>query len=286
LQVGVRRIEDRHHPRGYRELRSPAEMRKLVNRKIVEQDRICAICHSEFRDYNDVVPDHSTHDSTCVASSPQVLQVEPVIWEEGEIRQLPTFPGDPDGGANAINDKGQAVGFSGTCSGGPTQALHGLLWQGGMLTDLGNLGGTASSGQDINNQGQVVGIATLPDNTTVHAFLWTEDHGMQDLGTLPGDVTSFGYGINEQVKVVGSSIDASDNFRAFLWQRGVMTDLNSLIPAGSPLFLLDAFDINSRGPDRGRRSADKYRRSSRLFGDPNKWRAGQRERHACRTRRG
>jgi hypothetical protein len=58
LQVGVRRIEDSHHPRGYRELRSPAEMRKLVNRKIVEQDRICAICHFDFRDYNDVVPDH------------------------------------------------------------------------------------------------------------------------------------------------------------------------------------------------------------------------------------
>ncbi len=33
----------------------------------------------------------------------------------------------------------------------------------------------------------------------------------------------------------------------FLWQNGVMTDLNTLIPAGSPLFLLVAVDINSRG---------------------------------------
>ena len=33
-------------------------MRKLLNRKIVEQNRICAICHHEFTDYNDVVPDH------------------------------------------------------------------------------------------------------------------------------------------------------------------------------------------------------------------------------------
>jgi hypothetical protein len=39
LQPGVRRVEDPHHPRGYRELRSPAEMRKLLNRKIVEQGR-------------------------------------------------------------------------------------------------------------------------------------------------------------------------------------------------------------------------------------------------------
>jgi hypothetical protein len=33
-------------------------MRKLLNRKIVEQDRKCAICHEEFADYNDIVPDH------------------------------------------------------------------------------------------------------------------------------------------------------------------------------------------------------------------------------------
>jgi hypothetical protein len=33
-------------------------MRKLLNRKIVEQDRKCAIYHEEFTDYNDIVPDH------------------------------------------------------------------------------------------------------------------------------------------------------------------------------------------------------------------------------------
>jgi probable HAF family extracellular repeat protein len=93
----------------------------------------------------------------------------------------------------------------------------------------------------------VVGYATLSDNTTLHAFLWTEGDGMQDLGTLPGDVTTFGFGINEKGQVVGSSVDASDNFRAFFWQSGVMTDLNTLIPTSSPLFLLDAFTINSRG---------------------------------------
>jgi hypothetical protein len=58
VRMGVRRIEDPYHPRGYRELRSASEMRKLPNRKIVEQDRKCAICHEEFTDYNDVVPDH------------------------------------------------------------------------------------------------------------------------------------------------------------------------------------------------------------------------------------
>jgi hypothetical protein len=57
-RLGVQRIEDPHHPRGYRELRSKAEMRKLLNRKIVEQNRQCAICEVAFTSYSDVVPDH------------------------------------------------------------------------------------------------------------------------------------------------------------------------------------------------------------------------------------
>jgi hypothetical protein len=31
-RLGVKRIEDAHHPSGYRELRSKAEMRKLLDR--------------------------------------------------------------------------------------------------------------------------------------------------------------------------------------------------------------------------------------------------------------
>ena len=39
FQLGVQRIEDSHHPRGYRELRSRAEMRKLLNRQNREARR-------------------------------------------------------------------------------------------------------------------------------------------------------------------------------------------------------------------------------------------------------
>jgi hypothetical protein len=55
-RLGVQRIEDPHHPRGYRELRSKAEMRRLLNRKIVEQNRQCAICQVAFTNYSDIVP--------------------------------------------------------------------------------------------------------------------------------------------------------------------------------------------------------------------------------------
>ncbi len=58
LWLPVQRIEDPQHPRGYRELRSPAEMRKLLNRKIIEQDTKCGICHKLFTNYEDIVPEH------------------------------------------------------------------------------------------------------------------------------------------------------------------------------------------------------------------------------------
>jgi probable HAF family extracellular repeat protein len=49
-------------------------------------------------------------------------------------------------------------------------------------------------------------------------------------------------------QVVGQSGDgATGAFRAFIWQGGVITDLNALIPAGSDLFLVAPFEINSRG---------------------------------------
>src|SRR5579864_4749413 len=54
----IQRIEDPHHPRGYRELRSPAEMKKLLKRKIAEQGKKCGICGDPFTDFKDVVPDH------------------------------------------------------------------------------------------------------------------------------------------------------------------------------------------------------------------------------------
>ncbi len=187
--------------------------------------------------------ENTTPDPTCVA--PQVLQFKPVIRENGAIRELPTFPGDPDGFGTVINDKGQAAGVSGICA---NPFLHALLWQNGTANYLGNLGGTMNNlPTEINEQGQVVGRSDLPGDTTSHAFLW-QNGVMTDLGTLPGDFSSEADGINSEGQVVGCSNDAAGNSRAFLWQNGVMTDLNTLIPAGSPLFLWCAGGtINSRG---------------------------------------
>ena len=177
------------------------------------------------------------------------MQAKPVIWRNGNVQELPTFGGDPDGQASAINEIGQAVGTSGLCIGIAPDQHHALLWQDGTVTDLGNFGGIDHNvAFDISNQGQVVGSSGLPANTDLsfHAFLW-QNGVMTDLGTLPGDVASLAEGINSKGQVVGGSFDKNGNNRAFLWQNGVMTDLNTLIPADSPLFLIEAFSNNSRG---------------------------------------
>ena len=70
---------------------------------------------------------------------------------------------------------------------------------------------------------------------------------MKDLGTLrPDDTLALAGSINDRGEVVGFSCGPSD-CRGFHWQGGVMTDVNSFLPAGSPLLITNAGDINSRG---------------------------------------
>jgi probable HAF family extracellular repeat protein len=193
-------------------------------------------------------------DPECPA--PQLFQFKPVVWINGKAHELPTATGDLNGYAIQINENGQIVGFSGKCAAFnplalvPLEARHALLWDLGAVTDLGNLGGTGSFAgnfaANLNNNGQVVGASDLPGDTANHGFLWTKQTGMKDLGTLDGDTGSVGLAINDSAVVTGGSF-TQDNLRAFIWQNGVMTDLNSLIPADSPLYLLIACSINARG---------------------------------------
>ena len=56
-----------------------------------------------------------------------------------------------------------------------------MLWQRGTPIDLGNLGGVTNNfAFAINNRGQVIGQSDLPGDTAAHAFLWTEEDGIQD----------------------------------------------------------------------------------------------------------
>ncbi len=203
--------------------------------------------------------ENTVHDPTCVP--PQVLQFRAVVWtaDGNQINELPPLPGDTSGAATAINDKGQVVGISGTCDQavGRFTAAHAVLWENGSVTNIGDLGGTSwNTPMAINQQGDVVGFAGQPgddpDNPQLHAFLWTRHDGIKDLGALPGDVYAEAHGINERRQVVGISCDAAGSCRAFLWQNGVMSDLNTLVQPGYADVLTTAQDINDLGEIAGR----------------------------------
>lgn len=102
------------------------------------------------------------------------------------------------------------------------------LWQDGVLTDLGTLGGSLSDAYAINTSCQVVGFSRTPTGDS-HAFIWDAATGMRDLGTLGGRWSSAS-DINDAGQVVGGAANAAGTKRAILWQAGRMYDLG--VPGG------------------------------------------------------
>ena len=187
------------------------------------------------------IAETATPDPSCVP--PTVLHFEPVTWKNAKAQELPTFPGDPDGGGSALNDPDQILIFSTNCT---NTSGHDSLLQHGTLTAFGSLGGFPLAANSINNKGVVVGTLVGPGGSDFEAFVWRNGLA-QAIGTLPGDATSVANASNDKGQVTGQSCDASENCRGFLWQDGVMTDLGALVPADSPLTFFDPTDINSRG---------------------------------------
>ena len=155
-------------------------------------------------------------DSTCPPPPFPRNQIQlPVLWKNGKAhpQALPTVDGDPDGDAFWINNKGQAVGDSGNCTG---TILHAISWENNTATQLPDFG-TGSAAQGINDQGQIVGLVGSPDNTTQYGALW-QNGVLTSLGLLPGDFGGLASGINDRGQVVGSNFDSNFNWsHAFIY---------------------------------------------------------------------
>ncbi len=182
-------------------------------------------------------------------------------------------PYGPASFAQALNDRGDAVGQSrnvdGTLSAvlwrnrrvieinpgvysnaygvnnrasvvGENSGLTAFRWHRGQLENLGASPETReaqSSARDINERGQIVGVSCIGDGCP--ALLW--QHGQViTLDDLPGGITwGEAWAINNRGEIVGASVDASGGFAAAIWQGGVVT---ALADRGSA-----AIDINNHG---------------------------------------
>lgn len=195
------------------------------------------------------------HDSTCAGT--QVLQFEATIWgpKLNQVTQLQPFSPDPDSAATAINDKGQVVGISGLCSVavGGASAEHAVIWNNGIPTLLGTLGGNAwNTPVAINNHGLVVGFANTSgdQNAAINptAFTWTQATGMQPIYPYGSDTNSIAFDVNEKGQIAGQSFNVNTGvLRATLYQNNALYDLNALAIQPNFLALVLAQGINDSG---------------------------------------
>lgn len=168
------------------------------------------------------------------------------LWENGTMTNLGTIGGTSWGRSEArdINNSGQVVGVSATNSGDQ----HAFLWENGVMTDLGGVSPGYSIAYGISENSFIVG-ASMTATYRSHATLWI--HGsVVDLGTLkyPDPGSSEARDVNDHGQVVGWS-HAHNTFgrHAFLFEAGVMKDLNDLLDPGTGWELEEAYAINGLG---------------------------------------
>jgi probable HAF family extracellular repeat protein/predicted outer membrane repeat protein len=153
--------------------------------------------------------------------------------------------------ANDINDSDQVVGKAlvTTSMGG---YYHATVWAAnGQATDIDSGNIFASEAVGNNAAGQVVGWKHTGFGSQFHAFSWTASGGLVDLSTLEnGDYNSDARAVNDSGQVVGASdvwVGDEKTYRAFIYDNGVMTNLESLVTNLGTWKLLAAEDINNSG---------------------------------------
>lgn len=180
----------------------------------------------------------------------------PFSVDGGFINPLPDLGGDT-GTANGINNKGAIVGQIDNDGLNDKTVNTAALWEKGAdgkykLTDLGTLGAEQAIARDINDSGQIIGQTTAGSGATLTSSPFLLQNGQKiNLGSF-GGVTGAAAGINQFGQVVGVSQNSTGQNRAFVWNNGVIKDLNNLVLT-NPTFgssivrLTNATGINNFG---------------------------------------
>lgn len=170
------------------------------------------------------------------------------LYSDGQMTDLGTLGSANVTGtsmANGINNSGEIVGNTWVDSGSGPGSQQAFLDVNGVMTALGIPVGTRSNANAINSSGQIVGSSGDPSlgasNPVQHAILWNNGTAT-DLGTLAGFSYAEATSINDSGVIVGDAYNGSepDKGHAFIYENGVMTDVNSLLPAADSGWVLNS----------------------------------------------
>jgi probable HAF family extracellular repeat protein len=209
-----------------------------------EQGQVAGISLTSFT----ANPDNG---ATCAANVPPQ---DPFVWEKSTgIVDIGSFGGSC-GAPQAMNNRGQVVG--GSYLAGNT-VVHAFQWDKRghpRMKDLGTLGGDNSVALWVNDSGDVVGYADIPNppgcsgaGCVHHAVLW-RNGAATDLGTIGTDPCSRAISVNAGGQIVGFTVAVCGMVptHGFLWENGgPAIDLNSLV--NTDMALLYPLYINDRG---------------------------------------
>ena len=130
-------------------------------------------------------------------------QIEAVLWRNGSILPLGTL-GGYESFPVSINNSGQVTGFATNdvpddLFGFGTQ-VRAFLWQGGVMRDIGTLGGPDAFGIVVNERGQVFGFSLTAD-LQGDAFLW-QDGQFTDIPDTIGGTEINPFFMNNQAMAI------------------------------------------------------------------------------------
>lgn len=186
------------------------------------------------------------------------------VWDAStgivEIAPPAGLPASARTNASGINQRGQVTGSTSyRPADAPCCDIRPFLWdRDDGLRVLPGIGGQVAVGQAINGDGVIVGSGetrppipgelrpSLPTNSPgdvpIHAFRWSPQTGMQDLGTLGGQ-SSVAWDVDEQGNAYGWAHNAAGQARAVKWTvDGRIVELGTLSGLTS-----STGDVNHRG---------------------------------------
>jgi probable HAF family extracellular repeat protein len=152
-----------------------------------------------------------------------------VFWDkEGNVHSLPNLGGSaPDTAVLAVGNGAWAINNQGIMAGQSTlpsnTVWHPVLWQDGIISDLGVLpGDLVGAALSINNRGEVVGASVSapgPSSGNPRAFVW-RNGVMTDLNALAPDNSPLylltAFSVNDSGEIAGFGVTSNGELHGFL----------------------------------------------------------------------